>query len=116
MDGNFDFIMPDEAGNSELLAFIYCSDKLRLDKLWGEVALTKREYPTRAVKVHYRESGQAKTRKHSLIFVSCPSTGIPILVVLGAVSLGLSSPMSISISERSRTQRTRMKKICPPRS
>lgn len=62
MDGDFDFVMSDKAGNSERLAYIYRTDKVRIDKLWGEVALTKREYPKRSVKVHFRKDGQDQTR------------------------------------------------------
>jgi len=56
----YDFIMSDKAGNDERLAFIYRKDKVELDKLWGEVALTKNEYPKRNVTAHYREDGQDK--------------------------------------------------------
>ncbi len=63
LDGDFDFIVSDKAGNAERLAFIYRDDKLTLDKLWGEVALNKNEYPKRTVTAHYRENGQDKTEK-----------------------------------------------------
>lgn len=65
MDGNFDFVLSDKAGNAERLAYVYRVDKVRLDKLWGEVALTKREYPKRTVKAHYREDGQDKVQTFS---------------------------------------------------
>ena len=63
MDGDFDFIMSDKAGNAERLAFIYRKDKVVLDKLWGEVALNKNEYPKRTVTAHYRENRQQKSQK-----------------------------------------------------
>lgn len=63
MDGDFDFMLSDKAGNSERLAFIYRRGKVTLDKLWGEVALNKNEYPRRTVTAHYRENGQDKTQK-----------------------------------------------------
>ena len=36
-----------------------------MDKLWGEVALTKHEYPKKIVVAHYRQGGQEKTHKFS---------------------------------------------------
>ncbi len=61
----YNFVMSDKAGNDERLAFIYRVDKVELDKVWGEVALTKREYPKRTVTVHYRQGGEDKTQKFS---------------------------------------------------
>ena len=58
MHGDFDFVMSDKAGNAERLAFIYRTGKVELDKLWGEVALNKNEYPKRTVDVHYRQGGR----------------------------------------------------------
>lgn len=63
MDGNFDFVISDKAGNAERLAFVYRVGKVQLDKLWGEVALTKNEYPKRTVVAHYRQGGQNKSQK-----------------------------------------------------
>ncbi len=58
MDGGFDFVMSDRGGNNERLAFVYRTGKIAIDRLWGEVALTKREYPRRNVTVHYRQNGR----------------------------------------------------------
>ncbi len=63
MDGDYDFVISDRAGNQERLAFIYRKNKVTLDKLWGEVALNKNEYPKRTVTAHYQENGQQKTQK-----------------------------------------------------
>lgn len=63
MDGDFDFVITDQAGNDERLAFVYRVGKVSLDKLWGEVALTKHEYPKRTVTVHYRKRGEDKVQK-----------------------------------------------------
>ncbi len=63
MDGKYDFVFSDKAGNAERLAFIYRTDKVALDKLWGEVALTKNEYPKHTVTVHYRKGGKDLTQK-----------------------------------------------------
>ena len=62
IDGDVDFIMSDTAGNDERLAFVFRSGKVRPDKLWGEIALTKRQYPRRTVKVRYKEDGQDKVQ------------------------------------------------------
>ncbi|MEP3280496.1 MAG: endonuclease/exonuclease/phosphatase family protein [Stappiaceae bacterium] len=63
MGGDFDFVISDKAGNAERLAFVYRVGKVQLDKLWGEVALTKNEYPKRTVVAHYRQGGQDKSEK-----------------------------------------------------
>ena len=63
MDGTYDFMISDKAGNDERLAFLYRTDKVTLDKLWGEVALNKNEYPKRTVIAHYREDGQDKQER-----------------------------------------------------
>lgn len=62
MGNDFDFIISDTAGNSERLAYIYNKCKVKLDKLFGEVALRQRIYPKRDVTVHYRENRQDKTQ------------------------------------------------------
>jgi len=65
MDGDFDFVMSDKAGNAERLAFVYRKGKVTLDKLWGEVALNKNEYPRHTVKAHYRQGGVDKVQTFS---------------------------------------------------
>jgi endonuclease/exonuclease/phosphatase family metal-dependent hydrolase len=62
MGDDYDFMMSDKAGNEERLAFVYRTDKVSLDKLWGEVALNKNEYPRRNVKVHYRQNKKDKVQ------------------------------------------------------
>lgn len=62
MGDKFDFIMSDKGGNAERLVFIYRKNKVQLEKLWGEVALTKNEYPRRDVTVNYRQNRQDKTQ------------------------------------------------------
>ena len=60
MDGAFDYYISDNAGNAERQAFVYRTDKVTPGQLWGEVALTKSEYPRRTVRAHYRKGGQDK--------------------------------------------------------
>lgn len=62
MGAGYDFIMSDRAGNEERLAFIYRSDKVALGRLWGEVALTAREYPRHTVTAHYSKAGKEQTQ------------------------------------------------------
>lgn len=62
MGDKYDFVFSDKAGNDERLAFIYRTDKVVLDKLWGEVALTKKQYPKHTVSVHYRKGGKEQTQ------------------------------------------------------
>lgn len=56
MGTGFDFIMSDTAGNDERLAFVYRSNRVRADRLFGEIALRPREYPRRTVHAHYRKN------------------------------------------------------------
>ncbi len=63
MGGKYDFVFSDKAGNDERLAFIYRTEKVALDRLWGEVALTKNQYPKRTVTVHYRKGGKDQIQK-----------------------------------------------------
>lgn len=58
MGEDFDFVLSDKAGNAERLAYVYRRGKVEVGKLWGEVALTKSEYPKRTVHVHYRKGGE----------------------------------------------------------
>ena len=62
LDGDFDFVLSDTAGNDERLGFIYRKSKVRLEKLFGEVALRPREYPRRNVRVHFTQGGKDRVR------------------------------------------------------
>tara|TARA_Y100001970_G_scaffold294369_1_gene451890 strand:- start:38997 stop:40073 length:1077 start_codon:yes stop_codon:yes gene_type:complete len=62
MGDEFDFVMSDTAGNTERLAYVFNRRKVKLGKLFGEVALRPRIYPKRDVKVHYRQNRQNKVQ------------------------------------------------------
>lgn len=62
MGDEFDFVMSDTAGNDERLAFVFNRQKVKLGKLFGEIALRPRIYPKRDVKVHYRQNRQNKVQ------------------------------------------------------
>ena len=65
MGDKFDFVMSDTAGNDERLAYVFNTEKVSPGKLFGEVALRPREFPSRNVTVHYRERRQNKTQTFS---------------------------------------------------
>lgn len=57
MDG-YDFIISDSAGNNERLGFIYNPEKVKLGKLFAEVAIPEKDHPKLSVHVpwsYYRE-------------------------------------------------------------
>lgn len=60
MDGDYEFIMTDTAGNAERLAFVYDAKKVQPRRMFGELALREYEYPKRTVKVEYRDGGVDK--------------------------------------------------------
>jgi endonuclease/exonuclease/phosphatase family metal-dependent hydrolase len=62
LDDEFDFVLSDTAGNDERLGFVYRKSKVRLQNLFGEVALRPREYPRRNVRVHFSMGGKDRVR------------------------------------------------------
>ena len=50
---SWDFIMSDTAGNSERLAYLFDTARVTPLRLFGEVALQKKDFPKRDVTVHY---------------------------------------------------------------
>lgn len=63
----YDFIMTDSAGNTERLAFVYKTSKIRNRQLFGEIALNERSYPKKNVSVRYKEGGVYKTKEYKNI-------------------------------------------------
>lgn len=57
LDGDYDFIMSDTAGNDERLAFVYDKSKVAPLQMFGELALRDWEFPKRDVPVRYRKNG-----------------------------------------------------------
>ena len=60
---SYDYLMTDTAGNDERLAFVYDKRKVSPLKLFGELALTRGEYPKRTVRVRYSENRVEKEQK-----------------------------------------------------
>jgi endonuclease/exonuclease/phosphatase family metal-dependent hydrolase len=58
----FDYIMSDTAGNNERLVYVYRTNKVTPTNLCGELALRKRNFPKRTVKVRYSMSGQPRVQ------------------------------------------------------
>jgi endonuclease/exonuclease/phosphatase family metal-dependent hydrolase len=56
MGSKYEYIMSDTAGNAERLAYIYRSDKVTPNNLFGELSLRPREYPKRTVKVRWTDA------------------------------------------------------------
>lgn len=62
MDGDYEYVMTDTAGNDERLAFIYDRSKVKPLHLFGELALRDWEFPKRDVDVRYRQGGEDKVQ------------------------------------------------------
>jgi len=62
MGDAFDYVMTDTAGNQERLAFVYRKKKVKPLNLFAELALRRREYPKRTVKVRWEQNGQPQVQ------------------------------------------------------
>lgn len=51
MDGDFDFVISDPGGNNERLGYIFRVGKVKLGKLFAEVAIPEKDFPVRTVHV-----------------------------------------------------------------
>ena len=56
MGGNYDWIVNDTGGNKERLGFIYDSEKIKLGKLFAEIAIPEREFIKHDVVVSYKKN------------------------------------------------------------
>lgn len=55
MDGNYDWIVNDTAGNKERLGFIYDSEKVTLGRLFAEIAVPEKDFIKHDVVVSYEK-------------------------------------------------------------
>lgn len=60
MGPGFDYVMSDPAGNTERLAYVYRKNKVQPRNLFGEVSLRDKEFPTRTIRVPWRDRGEDK--------------------------------------------------------